>query len=165
MLMPIRFTPHSAFLPVAVVLDVLDLTVQRFFHRRIEFQALIKIGLRFGVSLLGQSHDSATGVSFGGLRIEFDLPNTVRRAMARANSPDHRAANLKMSKPSILTGLPISSVGLNTHCRAAANAGSRKRSGPSIASASITFPSSEIRTRILTRPKTLAAFASGGYAG
>src|SRR5262249_21786361 len=60
---------------------------------------------------------------------------------------------------------PPSSVGINTHNRAAASADSRKRSGPSRTSASITFPSSAIRTRILTTPLTLAAFAPGGYTG
>lgn len=70
-----RFVPaltfHSAFFPVAVILDVIDPAVQRFFHRRIEFQALIKIGLRFGAFPLRQLHDSATSVSLGGLLTLF----------------------------------------------------------------------------------------------
>src|SRR5215475_10112054 len=74
----------------------------------------------------------------------------------------YSSVKLKVRIPCTLTGAPSNLVGLNTHCSAARTAASRNNSGPLMAMASITRPSSEIVTCTVTLPETWAPLASGG---
>src|SRR5215510_2066538 len=78
---------QSSFFLVALVLGVNDPAVQRLFHRGIEFQALVEIGIRFGVLLLIQPLDSAASVGPGGLRVEFYASAVTNRCQGKHDGP------------------------------------------------------------------------------
>src|SRR5215470_7853577 len=75
------------------------------------------------------------------------------------------SVKLKVRMPWTLTGAPESSVGLNSHWRAASSAASRSSGCPLMTLASITSPVSLMIICTCTGPEALAAFAIGGYGG
>src|SRR4030095_3767525 len=74
-------------------------------------------------------------------------------------------ANSKVSTNSVSTGAPLTTVGSNSHRRAASTAASRNSGCPLMVVALVTRPATEMVTRTSTFPEALNLLAFCGYFG
>src|SRR5262249_862946 len=99
-----------------------------------------------------------------------DLPrvrysSALRGTISGSFGSSSTRVKLKVRMPCTLTGTPLSSVGLKTHCLAASTDASRSSGWPLTTTASITFPCSDMVTYTSTLPSARAALAIAGGGG